>query len=86
VQSTDSAEATQSAMQQQLQFAEALNDEITYQGKALSMFTALNVLFLPLGFLSQVSYRGQSPMINVADVTSISGLQITTSISTQNSG
>jgi hypothetical protein len=65
-------------MQQQLFFAEALNDEITYQGKALSMFTALNVLFLPLGFLSQVSRRYRSPMLTVADfepsVTSISGL------------
>jgi hypothetical protein len=54
VQASDTKEATQTALQQQLQFAEALNDEVAYQGKALSMFTAINVLFLPLGFFSQV--------------------------------
>ena len=35
--------------------AQVLNDEIVTQGKALSAFTVVNVLFLPLGFFSQVS-------------------------------
>jgi uncharacterized protein YoxC len=42
------------AAKEQVKRAEALNDEIAYQGKAISAFTALNVLFLPLGFFAQV--------------------------------
>ncbi|KAF8247336.1 hypothetical protein K440DRAFT_305690 [Wilcoxina mikolae CBS 423.85] len=46
--------AIKETVQEQLRNAEILGDEITYQGKTLSMFTAVNVLFLPLGFFSQV--------------------------------
>ena len=41
--------------QAQVKALEDVSAEVAYQGKTLSMFTALNVLFLPLGFLSQVS-------------------------------
>lgn len=34
---------------------QVLNDEIVTQGKTLSAFTVVNILFLPLGFFSQVS-------------------------------
>lgn len=44
----------QQTIQEQIRYAEALNDEVTYQGKSISAFTALNVFFLPLGFFSQV--------------------------------
>ena len=46
--------ALKDALKEQTSYAEALNDEVTYQGRAISAFTALNVLFLPLGFFSQV--------------------------------
>ncbi|KAA8912326.1 hypothetical protein FN846DRAFT_324757 [Sphaerosporella brunnea] len=53
VQAGDTKTATQTALNQQLKYAEALNDEVAYQGKTISMFTAINVLFLPLGFFAQ---------------------------------
>lgn len=47
-------EVIKETVKEQLRNAELLGDEITTQGKTLSMFTAVNVLFLPLGFFSQV--------------------------------
>ncbi|KAI5809212.1 hypothetical protein BZA77DRAFT_391827 [Pyronema omphalodes] len=38
---------------EQVRQAEALTEEIAFQGRAVSAFTALNVLFLPLGFFAQ---------------------------------
>ena len=46
--------ALKDAVKEQTRYAEALNDEVSYQGRTISAFTALNVLFLPLGFFSQV--------------------------------
>lgn len=41
--------------QAQEQRAQTLQDEIEFQGKTLSAFMIVNVLFLPLGFFTQVS-------------------------------
>ncbi|CCX14991.1 Protein of unknown function [Pyronema omphalodes CBS 100304] len=49
----DSNVVTKEVAKEQMKYAEALNDEIAYQGKSISAFTALNVLFLPLGFFAQ---------------------------------
>ncbi|KAI5788495.1 hypothetical protein EDC01DRAFT_660339 [Geopyxis carbonaria] len=52
-----SSEELQSTMQEQLDAqkvqGQALQDEITFQAKAISLFTVLNAIFLPLGFFSQ---------------------------------
>jgi hypothetical protein len=41
-------------LQEQIRLAASLEAEVSFQGKALSMFTAVTVLFLPLSFLAQV--------------------------------
>jgi len=40
---------------------QALQDEIAFQGKTVSIFTVLSVIFLPLEFFSQVIPRKLEP-------------------------
>jgi negative regulator of sigma E activity len=44
------------ASKQQLECMIDMNQEAAYQGDLFSFFTVITTLFLPLGFLSQVSY------------------------------
>lgn len=44
--------ALKDAIREQISYTEALNDEVTYQGGTASVFTALDVLSLPLGVFS----------------------------------
>jgi hypothetical protein len=70
--SSQQAETLRDAMEfQQAALSESLNDQVRYAealseevGKTISMFTLVNVLFLPFGFFSQlrplalvISYR-----------------------------
>lgn len=59
----DQAQAqAQHAQEQRIQ-AQALQDEIEFQGKALSAFTIVNVLFLPLAFFTQASTSFTSVLV-----------------------
>ena len=44
----------QQALEQQAQ-GQALHDEVEAQGRSVSAFTAVSLLFLPLGFFTQAS-------------------------------
>lgn len=53
--SVKAMESLDEAIIEQNQQAQSLKDEMTWQGSVLSMFTAVTVLFLPLGFFTAVS-------------------------------
>ena len=51
----EQAHAYVQQVQEQRVQAQALQEEIEIQGKTLSAFTVVNVLFLPLAFFTQAS-------------------------------